>query len=295
MGYFNGPFSKINTAILLDKYIKIAEYMKDKIERRLKAIEDWKTSYLTEFENWKTSHLAEFDAIKEQVENSTVLPPLILNADNTDQYGIETVWGDAALEAIIDGRQILIRVPNANGELFTSIYSPIYMYQLPRFENDYLYLFYLRDEKQDLSAVVPGLLLPTYGELAMKLSKTYTKCPLEENEKQVYRTTVIYPSQYYSCNNLKATIIEGEQYQVTFYGINLTWRDLNNTQVSLTYGGTTSKFSFGTNTHGYVGHRGEIEYFKSPTTSSQQWFQLMTRGSFGHITGDLTIELSLNK
>lgn len=108
--------------------------------------------------------------------------PLILDANLSDYYGGHAEAGDEALEAIKTGRQILVRVPNADGENYTAIYCPIMMYQLPC-NGYYLYLFYLRDEKQDLSALLGQpdgtVLMPTYGQFQMLLSKKYDSNPLE--------------------------------------------------------------------------------------------------------------------
>lgn len=121
--------------------------------------------------------------------------PLVLYTDRAEEYDADPTWGDRALKAIQEGRQILVRVPNADGGNFTAIYSPVLTYQLPNYENDYLYLFYLKDEKQnlDLSAVGLGAIeMPTYGELQMKLSESYTGSPLGQpyinNSSTVYRS-----------------------------------------------------------------------------------------------------------
>ena len=109
----------------------------------------------------------------------TTNKPLVLYADNAEDYKTNATIGDETLEAILSGRPILIRVPNADGGTYTAIYSPVLMYQLPNQDNNYLYLFFLRDEKQDLSSVVGmDLKLPTYGELKLLLSETYTETPL---------------------------------------------------------------------------------------------------------------------
>lgn len=109
--------------------------------------------------------------------------PLILDASLSDHYGGHYEMGDEALAAIKSGRQILIRVPNADGGKYTAIYSPVYMYQVPNYKNQYLYLFYLRDEKQDLSALLGQaagtVVLPTYGQLKMLLSQEYNSNPME--------------------------------------------------------------------------------------------------------------------
>lgn len=108
--------------------------------------------------------------------------PLILDASLSDYYGGHAEAGDEALEAIKSGRQILVRVPNADGGNNTAIYTPVMMYQIP-LNGMYLYLFYLRDEKQDLSGALgrPAgtVLLPTYGEFMMLLSQKYNSNPLE--------------------------------------------------------------------------------------------------------------------
>lgn len=105
--------------------------------------------------------------------------PLVLNADSAESYLNESVTGDEVLKAILDGKQILVRTPNADGGTHTAIFSPVLMYQLPNVDNNYLYLFYLRDEKQDLSAVLGvDIKIPVYGELKMLLSETYMECPL---------------------------------------------------------------------------------------------------------------------
>ena len=116
-----------------------------------------------------------------EVENH--MKPLVLSAENKEQYLNDSKFGDEALSAILSGRQILVRTPNADGKNFTAIYSPIYMYQLPNFANNYLYLFYLRDEKEeiDLSYIGAGKVeMPIYGELKLLLSETYNNSPLEE-------------------------------------------------------------------------------------------------------------------
>lgn len=108
--------------------------------------------------------------------------PLLLDANMSTSYDTDTQYGDEALQAIIDGRQILVKTPNASGDSYVVNYSPVYMYQVPNQNNNYLYLFYLRDEKQtiDLSAAGLGQIqMPVYADLKMKLSQTYTECPLK--------------------------------------------------------------------------------------------------------------------
>lgn len=109
--------------------------------------------------------------------------PLILYAADANSYLEDSSFGDEALEAIKTDRQILVRVPNADGGSYTAIYSPVLMHQVPNYQNRYLYLFFLRDEKQDLSALVGlpagSVVMPTYGQLKMLLSQEYNNNPLE--------------------------------------------------------------------------------------------------------------------
>lgn len=110
------------------------------------------------------------------------MKPLILDADMATTYDTDSQYGDEALQAILDGRQILVKTPNADGGTYTVNYSPVYMYQVPNKDNNYLYLFYLRDEKQSIDLSAMGLeiiQIPLYGQLKMKLSQTYTECPLK--------------------------------------------------------------------------------------------------------------------
>ena len=109
--------------------------------------------------------------------------PIKLDANMAETYLNDSSYGDAALEAIKDCKQILVKVPNASGDNYVASYSPVYMYQVPNYANKYLYLFYLRDEKQDLSALLgqPAgtVMMPTYGQLKMLLSHEYNSDPLE--------------------------------------------------------------------------------------------------------------------
>lgn len=108
--------------------------------------------------------------------------PLLLDAEMLATYNTDPQYGDAALQAIIEGRQILVKTPNRDGGTHTCNYSPVYFYQVPNVDNNYLYLFYLTDEKQiiDLSAVGLGqIAMPVQADLKMKLSQTYTECPLK--------------------------------------------------------------------------------------------------------------------
>ena len=110
------------------------------------------------------------------------LKPMLLDADMLASYNTDPQYGDAALQAIIDGRQILVKTPNRDGGKTVCNYSPVYFYQIPNENCDHLWLFYLRDEKQviDLSAVGLGQIeMPIQADLKMCLSKEYTECPLK--------------------------------------------------------------------------------------------------------------------
>lgn len=129
-----------------------------------------------------TIHIPEV-VVTRRIEPKYLPKPLILNADSADTYLNDSSYGDEALEAIKTGRKVLVRVPNADGGTYTAIYSPIMMYQVPNYANKYLYLFFLRDEKQDLSALLGQaagtVVMPTYGQLKMLLSQEYNSNPLE--------------------------------------------------------------------------------------------------------------------
>lgn len=110
------------------------------------------------------------------------MKPLLLDEEMASTYNTDPQYGDATLQAVLDGKQILVKTPNVSGDNYVASFSPVYFYQVPNQNSDYLYLFYLKDEKQtiDLSPVGLGQIqLPIYGELQMKLSKEYTECPLK--------------------------------------------------------------------------------------------------------------------
>lgn len=90
-------------------------------------------------------------------------------------------YGDDALQAILEGKQILIKVPNKNGGTLYSNFMPVLQYQLPNENNDYLSFIYLKDgiAENIMTAMATGSFDGVYGEITMLLSKTYTKCPLE--------------------------------------------------------------------------------------------------------------------
>lgn len=120
---------------------------------------------------------------------SGMVPPLVL--DSETDYTTDPAKGDEALGAILRNRKILVRVPNADGGKYTALYSPVLTYQLPNFENNYLYLFFLRDEKQPLPDILgTDFQIPVYGELKMLLSETYNESPLDNPQDHIGDVTV---------------------------------------------------------------------------------------------------------
>ena len=99
--------------------------------------------------------------------------PLVLYAEDAELYLEDTEAGDEALDAIMTGRPVLVRVPNADGGKFTAIYSPVVMNHVPNYENEYLYLLFLNDGLNEMG-------LPSYNQLKLKLSKKYNMSPLEK-------------------------------------------------------------------------------------------------------------------
>ena len=160
--------------------------------------------------------------------------PVILYPNSADYYLEDPTMGEIVLDAIKTGKQILVRVPNADDKGYTAIYSPILMYQLPNYANDFLYLFFLEDGKQDLSSIVPGMQLPTYGELKMKVAKEYYMSPLEKGripwvekakvnymggENSSFSFSINYKTMSYDPNKTYLIIIETDKGVLSQYGI----------------------------------------------------------------------------
>lgn len=106
--------------------------------------------------------------LQKQVDESNLL---VLYSNLSDEYLNESKFGDEALQAILKGKQILVRVPNADRGKYTAIHSPIIMYHIPRYENKYLYLLYLNDGLDAMG-------MPSFNQLKMLLSKEYNENPL---------------------------------------------------------------------------------------------------------------------
>lgn len=107
--------------------------------------------------------------------------PLILSVSKAEEYQNDATIGDEALSAVMTGRQILVRVPNADGGNYTAVYMPIIQYQVPNYDNDYLYLIYMNDgiANNFTTALQTGDFSVLYNQLKLKLSKTYNNTPLE--------------------------------------------------------------------------------------------------------------------
>ena len=118
-------------------------------------------------------------------EGYPVNVPLVL--DSTIDYTHYPYIGDEALQAVLDGRQILIKVPNASGGTLYANYMPVFQYQLPDQNNNYLSLLYLKDGLGNNLVAALGAMMQggapdfstVYGQLDLPLSKTYTETPLK--------------------------------------------------------------------------------------------------------------------
>lgn len=90
-------------------------------------------------------------------------------------------YGDDALDAILKGKQVLIKVPNKVGGTLFSNFMPVLQYQLPNENNNYLILIYLKDgiAENIMTAMQTGSFDGVYGTIQMMLSETYTECPLK--------------------------------------------------------------------------------------------------------------------
>ena len=113
-------------------------------------------------------------------------PAFIKNKPDSSTYVIDSeayTYGDDALDAILNGKQILIKVPNKSGGSLFSNFVPVLQYQLPNENNNYLILFYLKDgiAENIMVAMQTGSFDGVYGVIQMMLSKTYTECPLKVN------------------------------------------------------------------------------------------------------------------
>ena len=90
-------------------------------------------------------------------------------------------YGDDALQAILSGKQLYIKVPSSSENSPYGNFMPVLQYQLPQNGNDYLTLFYLKDgiAQNLLAALATGSFDGVFGEITMMLSQSYDECPLK--------------------------------------------------------------------------------------------------------------------
>lgn len=117
---------------------------------------------------YKSIQSGEFFYIKKPHKNE----PFVLYASKAESYVDDAETGEATMKAIMEGRQILVRVPNADGGNYMALYSPVLMYQLPNYLARHLYLFYLNDG-------VNAQGLPSYNQLKIAVSRDYNQTPLK--------------------------------------------------------------------------------------------------------------------
>lgn len=90
-------------------------------------------------------------------------------------------YGDDALQAILSGKQLYVKVPSSSENSPYGNFMPVLQYQLPQNGNNYLTLFYLKDgiAQNLLAALTAGSLDGVFGEITMMLSQSYDECPLK--------------------------------------------------------------------------------------------------------------------
>ena len=106
------------------------------------------------------------------IKQPAFLEPLVLYANKAEEYLVDAAVGDEVIRAIMRSRNIHIRVPNADGNNYTAVYSPVLMYQLPNYMNEYVYLFFLND------GINAETGMPTFSQLKILTSHTYNMTPL---------------------------------------------------------------------------------------------------------------------
>lgn len=117
--------------------------------------------------DYTTIQSGEFFYIKRPHKNE----PFVLYAEKAESYVDDAETGEAAMKAIMEGRQIVIRIPNADGGNYMALYSPVLMYQLPNYIARHLYLFYLNDGVNEMG-------LSSYNQLKIAVSRDYNQTPL---------------------------------------------------------------------------------------------------------------------
>lgn len=110
----------------------------------------------------------------ESLHGKTAAEPYVIDSE-------AYTYGDDALAAILEGRQVLIKVPNKHESTLYSNFMPVLQYQLPNSNNDYLILFYLKDgiAENIMTAMATGSFDGVFGTIEMMLSQAYAECPLK--------------------------------------------------------------------------------------------------------------------
>ena len=116
--------------------------------------------------------------------NAKILRPMDPYVIDAEKY----TFGDDALNAILEGRQIYVKVSSA-GALYSN-FVPVLQYQIPDKGGTDLYLFYLKDGIANnltnaLFKAVNGDPNPfdeVYGIIEMTLTEAYEECPLKVSE-----------------------------------------------------------------------------------------------------------------
>lgn len=145
--------------------------------------EEWlkslgKTAYAYAKEGGYTG--TEQDFRKKLAEETPVIEPYVIDSE-------AYTYGDDALTSILEGRPILIKVPNKDGNTLFSNFMPVLQYQLPNQNNNYLILFYLKDGIAEnilvaMQAAMQGntsAFAGVFGVIEMMLSQSYSECPLK--------------------------------------------------------------------------------------------------------------------
>ena len=122
----------------------------------------------------------EQDFRKKLAEETPVIEPYVIDSE-------AYTYGDDALTSILEGRPILIKVPNKDGNTLFSNFMPVLQYQLPNQNNNYLILFYLKDGIAEnilvaMQAAMQGntsAFAGVFGVIEMMLSQSYSECPLK--------------------------------------------------------------------------------------------------------------------
>ena len=105
--------------------------------------------------------------------------PIVLDMYKQATYNTDPQYGDRALNAILEGRKVYVKVPTMESSGEVTIFSPVLKYKLPSNGGRYLYLRYETDENYAVDSYQGEVYVPVCGELKMLLSQEYSECPLE--------------------------------------------------------------------------------------------------------------------